>query len=209
LTTPLWETLASSSFLERAFLRWVLAPAVRSEIASCVIPQRELGADGHTYFIDYEFEGESMTIAVELDGFEFHGNRYAFSCDRMRQNDLARTGRVMLRFSYDSVRLDTARCVAQLQDVLRADGRLQEFVVPDPIVERPEMDPDPNLLSNKITDSQALGGPRRDAKLFRHRARQARSQDTPGVSEGGFRRIGELLRGRWQGRSLCDVCGRR
>lgn len=142
MTAPLWETLGSSSFLEWAFLRWVLAPAVRSEIASSVIPQRALGADGHTYFIDYEFEGESMTIAVELDGFEFHGNRYAFSYDRMRQNDLARTGRVVLRFSYDSVRLDTARCVAQLQDVLRADGRLQEFVVSDPIVERPEMDPD-------------------------------------------------------------------
>jgi len=67
----------------------------------------------------------------------------------MRQNDLARTGRVVLRFSYDSVRLDTARCVAQLQDVLRTDGRLRKFVVPDPIVERPEMDPNPIIALSK------------------------------------------------------------
>lgn len=143
MSAPLWATLASSSFLEWAFLRWVLAPSVNTGITPHVTPQQEINKDGHSYFIDYEFDGDSMTIAVELDGFEFHGNRYAFSYDRMRQNDLARSGRIVLRFSYDSVRLDTERCVAQLQDVLRADARLTNFVIDAPVIERPEMDPDP------------------------------------------------------------------
>lgn len=146
----LWKVLPSSSFLEYAFLRWVLAPAVLPEVSSRIVPQAEVEIEGRRYCIDYEIQGKERVFAVELDGFEFHGNRQAFTYDRLRQNDLHATGRVVVRFSYDSIRSETTRCVAQLQAVLRLDPMLVRLLVPTPIVERPEMDPDP-LASRRLS----------------------------------------------------------
>ena len=139
----LYERLSSDSFLEYAFLRWVFTPAVLSAITSQVTPQFEVLFDGRKYRIDYAVSGERLRIAVELDGFEFHGNRYAFSYDRLRQNDLHAAGWTVLRFSYDSIRLDTTRCVSQLQALLSLDPLLKTLLVDDPVVEKPEMDPNP------------------------------------------------------------------
>lgn len=141
--TTVYERLSSESFLEYAFLRWVLFPAARPEIADRVTPQAEVLVEGRRYLIDYELAGVDRVFAVELDGFEFHGNRRAFNYDRLRQNDLHTTGRVVVRFSYDSIRVETARCVEQLQAVLALDPLLMAFLVADPLVEPPEMDPDP------------------------------------------------------------------
>ena len=135
--------LRSDSFLEYAFLRWVLAPAVDEALADTVVPQSEVFIAGHCYFIDYEIVGTEHRFAIELDGFEFHGTRPAFTYDRLRQNDLHASGRLVVRFSYDAIRLDTARCVSQLQALLRLDPALSRMLVPDPVIERPEMDPDP------------------------------------------------------------------
>jgi very-short-patch-repair endonuclease len=104
------KILTSESFLEYAFLRWVLTPAVDRTITSRVIPQQKIQFDTRSYRIDYAITGDRFRIAVELDGFEFHGNRYAFSYDRLRQNDLHAAGWTVLRFSYDSIRLDTINC---------------------------------------------------------------------------------------------------
>lgn len=137
------EILVSTSFLEYAFLRWILQPATTPAIADHVVPQAEAELDGHHYRIDYELQGAQHKIAVELDGFEFHSTRAAFSYDRMRQNDLTASGREVVRFSYDSIRSETARCIHQLQAILRLDPSLAAFVVDDPVIETPEMDPDP------------------------------------------------------------------
>lgn len=137
------QTLVSTSFLEYAFLRWVLQPAAAPGIADHVVPQAEAELDGHHYRIDYELQGAERRIAVELDGFEFHSTRAAFSYDRMRQNDLTASGREVVRFSYDSIRSETARCIHQLQDILRLDPSLAAFVIDNPAVETPDMDPDP------------------------------------------------------------------
>lgn len=137
------ERLSSESFLEYAFLRWVFTPAVLPAITNQVIPQFEVLFGGRKYRIDYAITGERLRVAVELDGFEFHGNRYAFSYDRLRQNDLHAAGWTVLRFSYDSIRLDTARCVSQLQALFTLDPLLRTVLVDDPIVEKPEMDPNP------------------------------------------------------------------
>jgi superfamily II DNA or RNA helicase len=135
--------LYAASYLEAAFVRWVLAPAVAPGIRPYVFPQAEVTVHDHTYRLDYEIVGAVYRIAVELDGFEFHSARSAFTYDRMRQNDLAATSRLVIRFSYDAVRLDTARCVDQLQAVLNLDPLLRQFAVPSPIVEPPDMDPSP------------------------------------------------------------------
>ena len=135
--------LPASSYLEAAFVRWVLTPAVRPEAARHIVPQACVSVDGRTYYVDYEFVGEEKVIAVELDGFEFHGTRPAFTYDRLRQNDLAASGRTVVRFSYDAIRLETARCVAQLQSVLALDPRLRSLLVADPQVDKPDMDSSP------------------------------------------------------------------
>ncbi len=141
--SALWSVLPSSSYLEYAFLRWVLAPSVVPEMAPHVVPQAEAAVEGRHYRIDYELRGSERIFAVELDGFAFHGSRQAFTYDRLRQNDLIATGRGIVRFSYDSIRTDTARCVDQLQAILRLDPLLAQMLVADPHVQRPDMDPDP------------------------------------------------------------------
>ncbi len=143
LKPPLFEQLSWDSFLEYAFVRWVLTPSVESEIVGCVLPQKDVLSDSHTYRIDYALTGSHLLIAVELDGFEFHGNRRAFTYDRLRQNDLHAAGWTVLRFSYDSIRLDTERCVFQLQAVLALDPLLAQFLIKKPLVEKPDMDPNP------------------------------------------------------------------
>jgi superfamily II DNA or RNA helicase/very-short-patch-repair endonuclease len=135
--------LTSTSFLEFAFLRWVLTPAARLDLASRVTPQASVTVNDHTYSVDYEVAGTNGPIAIELDGFEFHGTRLAFTYDRFRQNDLEASGRRIVRFSYDAIRQDTARCVAQLQAMLRTDPGLAQFIIADPAIESPAMDPDP------------------------------------------------------------------
>lgn len=158
---PLWEAISSASFLEYAFLRWILAPAARPALRDHIAPQADVTVDGRTYRVDYEFRGRDHVLAVELDGFAFHGSRAAFTYDRLRQNDLHATGRVVIRFSYDSIRTDTARCIAQLQTVLRLDALLATLVRANVVVETPEMDPDP-LAS--LRPSPFTGGPSRDGE---------------------------------------------
>ncbi len=137
------ERLRADSYLEAAFLRWVLAQACRPGIVAYVTPQREVEVAGRRYRIDYEIAGSERAVGIELDGYQFHGDRPAFTYDRLRQNDLASTGRILVRFSYDSIRLETARCVAQLQAVLRMDDLLGSLLVAEPVVELPDMVPDP------------------------------------------------------------------
>jgi superfamily II DNA or RNA helicase/very-short-patch-repair endonuclease len=139
----LYESLSAESFLEYAFLRWVLTPAVQPEILPRVVPQQAVQVEGRTYRVDYEFIGDEKRISIELDGYAYHGDRAAFSYDRMRHNDLITTGRTVLRFSYDAIRHDTVRCVEQLQAILAQDPALARFAIEQPVIERPEMDPDP------------------------------------------------------------------
>src|SRR4051794_30262182 len=103
---PLVQSLQADSFLEYAFLRWVLTPAARPAISAHVAPQHEVEVAEHTYRLDYAIIGQQRRIAVELDGFEYHGHRQAFTYDRLRQNDLQAAGWMIARFSYDSIRLD-------------------------------------------------------------------------------------------------------
>ena len=137
------DVISSDSFLEYAFLRWVLTPAAKAGVAELTRSQAEVTVGGHTYRIDYELRGSNLVIAIELDGFTAHGTRSAFTYDRMRQNDLMATGRAILRFSYEAIRTSTPRCVAQLQDMMRRDPALTDLVVDNPHLEVPRMDPDP------------------------------------------------------------------
>lgn len=150
--SPFADHLPSDSYLEHAFLRWVLGPAARFGLAVHVRPQHCAIVGDHEYRLDYLIEGDRLRIAVELDGFAFHSDRPAFTYDRLRQNDLAAAGFTVLRFSYDAVRTDTARCIRQLQALLLQDPRLAPFVVPDPVVQVPDMATSPLAATTKPSE---------------------------------------------------------
>lgn len=143
MTDPAHCAIPAESFLEWAFLRWVLAPAVAATILGRVTAQREVDVDGRRYRLDYEIAGDELLVAVELDGYEFHSSRDAFTYDRLRQNDVQAAGRTIVRFSYDAIRHDAGRCVAQLQAMLARDASLAAHLVTEPVIETPDMDPDP------------------------------------------------------------------
>ena len=157
----LWELISSESFLEYAFLRWVLTPAVKAESLRLISPQQEISIEGRRYRVDYAVVGQTLRLAIELDGFEFHGNRAAFTYDRLRQNDLHAAGWAVIRFSYDSIRLETRRCVSQLRAIMALDPLLSGMLVEEPHIETPDMEPNPlyaftaqHLISQSmITDS--------------------------------------------------------
>jgi superfamily II DNA or RNA helicase len=154
---PLYETLPADSFLEYAFLRWVLTPAMHPAIKAYISPQQEIEVAGHSYRLDYAIIGQQHRVAVELDGFEYHGQRNAFTYDRLRQNDLQAAGWKIARFSYDSIRLEAGRCIAQLQAILAHDPLLASLLVAHPIAQQPDMDPDP-LYSLMAAPRSAKGG---------------------------------------------------
>jgi superfamily II DNA or RNA helicase/very-short-patch-repair endonuclease len=135
--------LSAASFLEDAFLRWVLRPAALPGIAAFVTPQREVLMNGHRYLVDYSIETPAFQLALELDGFAFHGNLDAFNYDRLRQNDLVAAGWSVIRFSYENIKFDTTRCVAQLQDALAVSSVLRPFLIANPVVDAPDMPSEP------------------------------------------------------------------
>jgi superfamily II DNA or RNA helicase len=168
LSNPLHEQLRADSFLEYAFLRWVLTPSVHTSIIERVVPQHEVELAGHTYRVDYAVLGERLRIAVELDGYQFHGGREAFTYDRLRQNDLHAAGWLVVRFSYESIRLETARCVSQVQAVLARDPLLATFITSNPLIETPQMDPDPiySLAPAPSTTRDTSAGPEHTSQSY-------------------------------------------
>ena len=150
------EDLAADSFLEACFLRWVLRPATTQRIVDYVRPQAEIETDGRKYRIDYEISGPDLRLAVELDGFGFHSDRLQFTYDRFRQNDLHAAELTVVRFSYDAIRFETERCVAQLQQLLALDPMLAGCVVENPVVLAPDdMAADPLFaISRKHSKSE-------------------------------------------------------
>ncbi|MFD3402171.1 DEAD/DEAH box helicase family protein [Kribbella sp. NPDC058693] len=146
--TRLVQTISGASFLEDAFVRWVLTPAVTEGILPHIVGQQPVAIDDRNYVLDFVIAGSGRPIVVELDGFEFHSSRKAFVHDRSRQNDLVALAYIVLRFSYDAIRDDTARCVSQLQSVLAADPLLAVHLIADPIVPVPDdMDANPLWLA--------------------------------------------------------------
>lgn len=152
------DQLPSTSFLEHAFLKYVFGPATRPSIVSLTVPQHEVKIRENTYRIDYLLKGNQLYVAVELDGYAFHSDKTAFSYDRLRQNDLQAQGYSILRFSYDNIRTQTARCIEQLQAIMRRDPLLSQSIEPNPVLSIPDMDPNPlDATRPSPRYAQALG----------------------------------------------------
>ena len=73
--------------------------------------------NGNQYLVDLVWtEGK---IIVEVDGYEFHSDRVAFSCDRRRDYELMISGHLVLRLPQDEVVEDVGLAVEKIRDVVR------------------------------------------------------------------------------------------
>lgn len=130
--------LPADSPLEESFVRCVLTPAALPGIIPHIRPQYEVPCGGRKYRVDYALLGASHKIAIELDGYAYHSDREAFTADRLRQNELALAGFLILRFTHETVQGDPGRCVAQLQAAMRLDSVLRGYVDSAPRLEAPQ-----------------------------------------------------------------------
>jgi very-short-patch-repair endonuclease len=64
-------------------------------------------------------------VVVEVDGYRYHSNRFAFSNDRRRDYELLISGYVVLRLPHDEVVNDVEITVEKIRDVVRC--RRQNF----------------------------------------------------------------------------------
>jgi very-short-patch-repair endonuclease len=62
-------------------------------------------------------------VVVEADGFGYHAGRSQFREDRRRDRELAKQGRIVLRFSFEDIVRDPGRLVADVRAVLARTGR--------------------------------------------------------------------------------------
>jgi very-short-patch-repair endonuclease len=85
----------SGSELENRVVRTLVDGGLRAPVR-----QFRIVIEGRVYFLDLAYPKER--VAIEVDGFEFHRTRTVFDSDRVRQNDLVRSGWIVLRFTSQS-----------------------------------------------------------------------------------------------------------
>ncbi|MSX01113.1 MAG: DUF559 domain-containing protein [Actinobacteria bacterium] len=80
------------------------------------VAQYRVTANGHNYRIDLCYP--DCMLAIEGDGFSFHGGRQAFESDRVRQNDLVLAGWRVLRFTWRQICYQPDWVVGQIRSAL-------------------------------------------------------------------------------------------
>ena len=73
------------------------------------VQQHRVRIGGRTFRVDLAYVG--IKLAIELDGWEFHGSRSAFDDDRARANALVAAGWTVLRFTSRSTDAEIVACV--------------------------------------------------------------------------------------------------
>jgi hypothetical protein len=76
------------------------------------VRQHKVVVGPNTYYVDLAYP--EPLIAIEVDGFAVHSGRSAFDSDRRRQNDLARAGWIVVRFTSTSSAEEIVRVVHEL-----------------------------------------------------------------------------------------------
>lgn len=79
-----------------------------------VFNQSVATALGNAFLVDLVWKAGK--IVVEIDGYEHHGNRYAFSRDRRRDYELTLSGYLVLRLPHDEVVADVESALAKMRE---------------------------------------------------------------------------------------------
>lgn len=70
-----------------------------------------------------DFALPDQKIGIELDGYEFHSSKKAFTKDRERQRAIEAAGWRIIRFSGSEINADPAECVRQATELITAFER--------------------------------------------------------------------------------------
>ncbi|TET76024.1 MAG: DUF559 domain-containing protein [Candidatus Cloacimonadota bacterium] len=73
-----------------------------------------------TYCLDFGLFCREGKIDVECDGEAYHSSREALNKDRMRNNELASYGWLVLRFTGTEINKDAKACVRQIKKVINS-----------------------------------------------------------------------------------------
>ncbi len=102
------EQAPTRSDFERAFSPF----AKRYGLSEPLLNTQVAGYEADIYFPDYK-------LVVELDGYETHGTREGFECDRDRDADLLAAGIATVRMTWERFSLTPAREAARLHAIIR------------------------------------------------------------------------------------------
>ncbi len=80
------------------------------------LPRPQINPVVGGYEVDAYFEAERLI--VELDGYEFHGDRRAFEADRDRDAEMLAGGRATVRVTWDRIEHRSAREAERLRTIL-------------------------------------------------------------------------------------------
>ncbi len=98
---------------EQALAKWLARDNELSGLFS--FNQRVKTVKDNSYIVDLLWpEGK---LIVEIDGFKFHGNKYAFSHDRNKDYELTISGFTVLRIPHDEVMQDILLAIEKIRDV--------------------------------------------------------------------------------------------
>ena len=110
---------------ERLFVEEFLYPLLRSKIEN-IQPQRAfLDRTGRARRIDFAYHGPKAAIALEVNGESYHAEgiipNELFDDNLFRQNEILRSGYILMRFSYNQLQSPQWRPVVleTLRDLFR------------------------------------------------------------------------------------------
>jgi very-short-patch-repair endonuclease len=71
---------------------------------------------GGRYYIDFAYP--PLNVGIELDGYNYHSDRAAFTRDRKRQREMETLGWHFIRFSRDELCWDLLLCIEEVMHFL-------------------------------------------------------------------------------------------
>lgn len=101
------------SRLERKFLRLIKKAGLRLPVAQLEICDRT-----RRFVARVDFAYPDLMLAIELDGYAYHGSRPAFQRDRERTNSLVALGWRVIRFTWEDIELRPKQVASRLRGLL-------------------------------------------------------------------------------------------
>ena len=94
----------------------MLAKIIREAGLPAPVRQYEVALPSGTKYIDFAYP--ELRLAIETDGYAWHGDREAFDRDRERDVELQTLGWRVLRFTYTTLRWQPERVVETIREFL-------------------------------------------------------------------------------------------
>ena len=144
------QTGSVSNYAEELALRTVIDPVIQSSAQHLVHANYPVQlSDGSSRILDFALISAVSRIAIEIDGYAYHAEgaipRQKFDDQLDRQNELILGGWQLVRFSFDQIRRDPAKCQDILRRLIVSDPQLHRNFATDGVL--------PSALQLEVLDS--------------------------------------------------------